>query len=404
MIVIDVTNQQRLTNQAIQDIAHYLIKQDIQSLQPGLVSGLAGHILFLWYFRKVSQDAESEQALEQALDLLEKKTGMVLQDCSASYGVSGIAWLYELLLAEQDDGYTAEFNANTDRIIQQMLSVADWPGEIEYVLGLSGVSIYARRRMAQANKVELYATLVRHFSTLAQPVAEQQCCWPTPADSGYRFYPQSNEPELNLGLAHGIPSIIAALIPACQHPILATEARRLVLHGCNWLLAQRQAVAETGSYFGYLASTQRNSRLGWCYGDLAIALTLARAGIALDHAPFSEVAKEIALHAAGRDVASAQIRDAGLCHGSAGLMLMFSLLHRIFPEPKLLAAKLFWKNDTLTRYEQQGLEGFNAFRNTEQGAIYIPESGMLNGYAGIGLCLLAELEIEPYWADALLLT
>jgi hypothetical protein len=140
--------------------------------------------------------------------------------------------------------------------------------------------------------------------------------------------------------------------------------------------------------------------LGWCYGDLTIALTLARVGQTLERQDLVDEAKRIGLHAAMRDENSAMVKDAGICHGSAGLMLIFQMLNEIIPMPEFEKASDYWFENTIVRFKENGLEGFYA----NKAGNLIEETGLLEGYSGVGLCLLARQGISPDWADALLLT
>ncbi len=172
------------------------------------------------------------------------------------------------------------------------------------------------------------------------------------------------------------------------------------------MVLQQQDVKRWHSYFANLNSLPAKSRLGWCYGDLTIALTLARAGKLLQRQSYIELAQAIALHAASRDAVDAQIHDHGLCHGSSGLALIFKLLYRELRLPQLLVAATHWQNFYLQQFLQQGPSalykwvGDIAAGDRKKRA---EDFGLLEGYAGVGLSLLVSLEQEPDWVDALLL-
>jgi len=149
--------------------------------------------------------------------------------------------------------------------------------------------------------------------------------WRQPAGSMYyKNNVKNSHPEINLGLAHGVSGIISAVMALALNSCTASDAKQIVQQSCDWLLLQpplQQSDSMYPAYCGELTS----SRLGWCYGDATIALTLARAGIMLGKTNYIEHAVNVIRHASQRNLVSSQVVDAGLCHGSSGLMLIFHL-------------------------------------------------------------------------------
>jgi len=266
-------------------------------------------------------------------------------------------------------------------------ALLQWSGEIELTLGLAGLAVFVRRRaMADPDAVRTYQHILRLCAGLAVSPQPGQAYWPTAVGSFFRK-DSTLVTEVNLGLAHGMPAVLATIIPAVSIPGLSSQASELLSAGCQWLLQQQLPQAE--SCFPYRAGTGADSRLGWCYGDLSLALLLARAGQVLQNAALLKEARRIALHAAARQQQSARVTDAALCHGSAGLMLQFRLLQQFFPDQALAEAACYWRQLTLQLLPV---------------AIEQLDCGLLNGTAGIGLALLVELGADTVWTEALLLS
>lgn len=369
-----------------------------------LLAGRAGQLLFLYEAAKYHQGQIDLNWLSEEISqviLLAKK---VLPDCSMAYGMAGLAWFYQYVLQDQQES-DAE-NDVVDRMFAEILSVDHWQGEYEYIIGLAGYAPYlARRTHTRQGKANALA-LVEHFSKLAV-IENGVAYWPTSSVSAFRMNKTAVEQtEINLGLAHGNTGVIAALLRLSQNPSIAETAVPLLKAACDWLMQQQQDVKSYRSFFSNLSHLQAKSRLGWCYGDLTIALTLARAGRLLAQPHYTELALAIALHAASRDAADAQIYDAGLCHGSSGLALIFKLLDREFHAPEIAEAATRWHNFYLQQYQQQGLAALHKWvGDLEPGDRRKREEdfGLLEGYAGIGLSLLVHLGQEPDWVDGLLL-
>lgn len=359
---------------------------------PSLFTGQAGLVLFYWYWQKC-QPHHPQLAADSPLPELDVSVlvNQLLRprqpgDSISAVHLPGVAWLLELLLQQSD--YEAEFNRHYSQQLQQLLSGVDhWSGEIELTLGLAGLAVFVRRRAAvNADAVQIYQHIVRLCAGLAVYPQPGLAYWPTAVGSFFRKN-STEVTEVNLGLAHGMPAVLASIIPAIKIPALSHQASGLLSAGCQWLLQQQLQQAD--SCFPYRAGAGADSRLGWCYGDLSLALLLARAGQALQNADLLAQAHRIALHAAARQQQSARVTDAALCHGSAGLMLQFRLLQQFFPDPALAEAACYWRQLTLQLLPL---------------AIEQQDAGLLNGTAGIGLALLVELGADTVWTEALLLS
>jgi hypothetical protein len=99
--------------------------------------------------------------------------------------------------------------------------------------------------------------------------------------------------------------------------------------------------------------------------------------------------------------------DAGVCHGAAGLALVFDRLWQASGDDALRDAALFWARRTLAMHRPgEGVAGWRAYMPdlASGGHRWEADPGLLTGAAGIALALLAcATEIEPRW-DRFLLT
>ncbi|PAJ72840.1 hypothetical protein CJF42_19005 [Pseudoalteromonas sp. NBT06-2] len=373
-----------------------------QNTNSGLLSGLTGDLLFLYQLSQYNSELVDEIIFNEKLEFLQAQLLFCVERPDLSSGLSGQGWFLEYINQSQGTDYDPELCEEIDNILLNTLNVDNWKGEIEMVIGLSGIAMYAGRRQLKSASKSLFEIIIKHFENLAIQISENTLSWSQPSNSVYRF--NKDEPEAfeyNLGLAHGVPSIIAAILPALKIPSLFDRTKRLLIQSCDWLLAQERQNKERMSCFSSSCNDDHDSRLGWCYGDLTIALTLARVGNALEMPLYVSKAKEISLHSAHRDEKEGMIRDAGLCHGSAGLVLIFQLLHQQLNEPQLLQAANKWLTYTLELYKNQELNGLHMYSGLTNK--YEEDTGFLMGYGGIGLCLLSALGEDADWADSLLM-
>ena len=149
----------------------------------------------------------------------------------------------------------------------------------------------------------------------------------------------------------------------------------------------------------------QRSRLGWCYGDLGIAMALWQAGVALHNESWKNKALEILLFAAEkrRNLEKNFVKDAGLCHGTAGIGHIF---YRVWWNTKMSEFKKaadYWFEQTLKMaIFADGLAGYKAWNGRDG---WKNKENLLEGIAGIGLALLTYYyEIEPTWDECMLLS
>ncbi|MDP9121776.1 MAG: Lanthionine biosynthesis cyclase LanC, partial [Acidobacteriota bacterium] len=119
----------------------------------------------------------------------------------------------------------------------------------------------------------------------------------------------------------------------------------------------------------------------------------------------------IARAAAARLEETAGVRDAGLCHGAAGLAHLFNRMYQTSGVEELGTAARRWFDKTLDyRRPGEGVGGFLAFdpSGSVPGAVpgaaqWRSDPNFLEGSAGVGLALLGAVStVEPAW-DRLLL-
>ncbi|MEM8934289.1 MAG: lanthionine synthetase LanC family protein, partial [Acidobacteriota bacterium] len=187
----------------------------------------------------------------------------------------------------------------------------------------------------------------------------------------------------------------------------------VVLAGAGpWLLAQTLRFGP--STFPWMLDVDGlagpSARLAWCHGDAGIAAALYGTACRVGRSDWRQAALDIALKAAQRSAATSRVRDAGLCHGAAGLGHLFNRLYQATRHPDLGDAARFWFEQTLTyrdearRDETEGIGGFWALDLGDDGRPEkVSDPGFLGGAAGVALALLAATtDIEPRW-DRLLL-
>lgn len=263
--------------------------------------------------------------------------------------------------------------------------------DFELVNGLAGFGILALER----NHAALATRIVDHLERLARP-ARDGLAWHTPASLLPAWQrPAAPDGYWNLGVAHGIPGVLAVLARFVAAGLEAPRAARLVDGCAAFLLAVPPRAGNR--YPAWLpAPDDQPCRVGWCYGDLGVAFALLAAADARARDDWRTIALDLARGMARRPFPDPSIVDAGLCHGSAGAAHLFHRLYRATGDQEFAAAARAWLDRTLAIRRTDDLAGFPAFDH--QARCFRPAGDLLGGAPGVALALHAAIsEIEPAW-------
>src|SRR5262249_23509651 len=145
--------------------------------------------------------------------------------------------------------------------------------QIEYdlVRGLVGLGVYALARLRQPRAQDCLGKIVDHLNKRAVRTAGGIAWWTLPGELPEQrraAYPNGYH---DLGVAHGVPGVVAFLAEAAAD--LATRTTSELLYGTvPWLLNQKLPNSRA-PLFPYCVGESvdpKPARLAWCYGDLGI--------------------------------------------------------------------------------------------------------------------------------------
>jgi lantibiotic biosynthesis protein len=375
-----------------------------------LLNGAAGLSLFFTYmhlaFPGQGYDDDAVVYLEQAID------GAVQPDAPRGLysGFTGVGWTIEHLKGRLLDPAAEDPGEEVAAIILRLLDRRPWMQDFDLLSGLVGYGVYALERRPGPEAGPCLERVVAHLGELAEP-RDGGLTWLTrvellPAGETRNLLPEGC---YNLGLAHGVPAVIALLAEAHAAGVAGGEPLRLLRGAVAWLLGRKlppgsasvfpKMIAPGGGQLGEV-------RLAWCYGDLCIAISLLYAARRAGVPAWEEEARGLARAAAARSFESAKALDGCLCHGAAGLAHLFNRAFQATGDPVLGEASRRWLARLLDmRRPGQRFGGFPHWTLLDGGeAGWLSDPGFLNGAAGVGLALLAAcLPREPAW-DRVMLT
>lgn len=364
---------------------------------PSLAGGSAGRALL--HARLAPGDADQRDAalacLRHALPSLRRRGG----SASLHVGAAGIGWVLTHLsgtLLDDRDRCT-----DLDRALSRLLDRQPWPGHVDLVRGLVGIGVYALERLDGLEGPALLERVVAQLAQVSVREPDGAYWWTPPERLPEQVRQRSPQGHVDLGVAHGVPGVIAVLGAACAVDVATDTARPLLEAAIRWFLGEglRGEVLPSWSELG---KEPEPARTAWCYGEPGVASALLLAARAAGEPGWEDAALRLARLAATRPVEDSRVTDAGLCHGATGLGLVFARLHQVTGEQELHDAARFWFGHALDLCESgDGIAGYTAAGVAGADA----DSSLLTGATGIALALhAAATDVAPTWDRVLLLS
>ena len=375
-----------------------------------LGSGHAGLAILYAYLDLAQPEEDYDEAAVQFLQRAINALSASDMWPSLYGGFTGIAWAVEHLKGRLIDPEDEGTNEEIDEALKEYVGHSPWNDDYDLINGLVGFGVYAlERKPASASVISCLERIVERLNETAEYNADGVTWLTRPYLLSEWQREQCPDGYYNLGLAHGVPGVVALLGGVCAAGVAVEQARSLLDGAVVWLLRQRQGDGAVSS-FSHLAAPdieEDDCRLAWCYGDAGVAAALLVAARCVNEENWEREALAIARRAAAREPESAGVKDAGLCHGAAGLGHVFNRLFQATGEEVFREAARYWFERTLAmKRTSQGIAGYSVFMPDEDGRDrWVDEPGILMGAAGIALALLAAAtDIEPQWDRMLLVS
>ena len=343
-------------------------------------------------------DDEAGQALAAAVTGIAERGGPALFG-----GAARVAFAVGHLSAGEDADLACEM------IERSLLRFVEEPSPTyDLISGYVGIAVPVLQRIADGKPSSASDPLARaildHIERLARPMPTG-LSWHTPPEL-LPPWQRAIAPEgyTNLGLAHGIPGIVAILARYITADLDAGRARVLLDGAVAYLrsVAQPQAGSRYAAWLPRAAG-ESVCRVAWCYGDLGVSVALMAAASATHRDDWRTAALELAHGMAARPFEHAQVIDTGLCHGASGVAHLFNRLAQASGDDELSAAADTWFGRTLAMRRTDAIAGFPRATPAEGGPQFEPAPDLLTGSIGVALALHAAISpIEPAWDQLLL--
>ncbi|MCX6583336.1 MAG: lanthionine synthetase C family protein [Candidatus Aminicenantes bacterium] len=393
----------------LSEISDILLKNtDKMKENIGVMGGKAGIALFFFYYARLTMEEKhvdfAHRLINEIFDEINNETSIH----TLAGGLAGVGWMMEHLVQNDFvEADTDEILEALDPFLHKAMIYDIEKGNYDFLHGAVGCGAYFIARLAKKESEGNLKELVDHMDKIKHTFPDQDngIAWRSVLDH------EKGTEGFNLSLSHGLASIIVFLAKLLEKGIYTEKVSPLLDGAVRYMLAYKLDTAKFQSNFPSWIGVNEDyplahSRLAWCYGDLGIGAALWQAAQSAGNKEWEEAALKTLLHSTGRkDVRENAVIDAGLCHGAAGIAHIYNRMYQHTGVASFKESALYWLEETLklATYED-GYAGFKAWHTEKYGG-WIPEAGLLEGVAGIGLMMISMLsDIEAHWDRCLFLS
>jgi lantibiotic biosynthesis protein len=333
------------------------------------------------------------------------------RDASLYSGLAGLAYAGHLL--DRSDGFGLRVSEKVEPVLlrrtaQQVEAVRaitrrDSTSVFDLISGLTGQCVYllsAASGAAQAAGQEAISALV----WLLRPGGDEGLHWAC-APPGRRAG-RASAVSLNLGLAHGMPGVLALLSIAELSGRSAPGALEAVEWNAGWLLRNI-----TDDSYGPNWPAMRDlepqptrpyPRAAWCYGAAGLGRALMLAADALGDRPLKATGASLLVTSYRRLAHSLVQAGAGFCHGLSGVLYLLAQAAADYPSAALERARSALLGHLISMYDDDLKFGFS-FPAVDNPARDSQHPGLLTGAAGVALALMKAATGRPLGSDRVFL-
>src|SRR3954454_4543505 len=366
---------------------------------PSLPRGEAGRALALAHLDRALPDRGFAEASREALRQAIAAVASQPLGPGLMQGFTGVAWTIAHLADSTAPGAV-------DEALTDMLRRDAWRGTYDLVGGLVGMGIYALERAPQGT--ELLELVVARLRDRAER-DNGSATWFTPqSELHVSVQPRVPHGYYNLGMAHGVPGVVAVLAAALDAGV--EEAGPLLDATVNWIASETlEGGPSLWPFYVGDGVEVGPSRLAWCYGDPGVTVALLGAGAARGREDWIELAGRAIDKMHARAYETAGVTGASLCHGTAGLAHLCARLHTATGRPELADMARHWTAETLAlrTYDEGDLGGYSVWDPLDPDEVGgdVQGPGFLAGIAGVALALAAGAsDRPPDWDRSLLVS
>ncbi len=395
----------------LKEISKVLDDKTFENKEVGVLSGVSGIALFQFYYAKfLDDDTHSDKGVEtitKAVELINE--GFTYPTFCT--GIAGACWTLEILKEEEFVELEDDFlSSDLDEYLLEAMRADIEVENFDFLHGAMGYGYYFLKRYQNTTSLVLkngYKEYLDELINALKKTAKKN-------DRGVWWESilkrEDNLKGCNLSLSHGISSTINFLSRIAEHKEFYDDVSEVLTQTVQFVKSYKNRDTAESSQFPSWIVEENNvdyySRLAWCYGDLGVGISLLHAGEALKDEELKNEAVTILKHSTKRrDVKEAGVKDAGLCHGAYGILLIYNYIYRKTKEIVFKETADYWAQQALSMgIHEKGYAGYMVWCSSEKEQ-WKTEVSLLEGIAGIGLSIISYLApFDTKWDECLLIS
>jgi lantibiotic modifying enzyme len=395
-----------ISHRLLNDLDHIIIKR-YDTEPSGLLSGSGGSAIYLQH--RYLQTGK-EVYLHLALDIIEKEITDVNSSQIEDYlsiGSSSAAsfWLINQFVRIGILDYDEKIQTRQWIELSLNSTTAEELEENRHDLfyGFIGKAILAQSYNQEYAKPFVDTIIQQLFLNIKHD--QYGSYWYTPE---HAFTNSSEINSINLGIPHGILGILLFLFKCNSIYKLEDKYKIAISSVVRWLLNKLINENNSLQYF-YSKRPSGSGKLGWCYGDLALAYTLLRYNQFIEDKQITTKAYELLHKASQLDLRNTgvtyfpqyDVYDMCLCHGTSSVAYMYKKIFKLTNDEAMEQKAYEWLWLTLDSLEkclpildELSMKNYPRLNTT---------SGFLNGLSGVGLVIMSFLNPQNTDWDTILL-
>lgn len=384
----------------IDEIAEIIISNKINNT--GFMGGKTGLALFLFYYSRFTSDEKYSDYAEDLIIQVFEEINNGFDYPTYAGGLAGIGWILEHLSKESYIELDSdEVLSEIDHFLFKAMNFDIEQKKYDFLHGAIGYGLYFLMRDNDLGR-KAVETLVIGLESISEKDNKGKLKWLSEIDKDQALM------GYNLGLSHGISSIISFLGKAYNAGIHKEKSLEQLDGAVKFLLSNSADINKSIAIFPNWVNGSSDdiySRMAWCYGDPGIGAALYNAAKNSDKEIWKNKAIEILKHTTKRkDIEKNGLKDAGICHGTVGLLQIYNRLYNESGEQIFKDSAEYWLEQTFQMARFDDFAGFKVWRSESDGG-WNNDAGFLEGLAGIGLVLISTIsEIDPLWDKGLLIS
>jgi len=397
-------NQSKFQKQDVYSILQFIddkIKEsDIESYiqDVSLYSGLSGVSLFQIYYqkylnRKIDIKEFSKQKVNSLISIYEDN----YDKYKGPTAIFQFAELALFLIHLKDIGLISEdslyllIDEESDNYVYEAIVFHLKNGFIDFLDGASGLGYYLLKRYETGKNKGKSLSYMDSFVEIVESTC-LEASYPLSGLYWKSFGILDKSWGINLGMAHGIPSMIFLLLK--YYPYVNRKNKQkifnLVEGVINFMESIRYSDDKATCFPGHMeldfSIHPKSTFLAWCYGDAPMAKLYKNiSSVFPKFSKYSKLADKILEKAFNRDLSNEiLLQNIGLCHGAAGAIMMYNTqVYQTDNEKNIKRNIYFWMDNLLSLLYRV---------KNEKSAFNLKDFSFLDGISGAGLSLLECLD------------